>query len=186
MLENKYEEIDKLHEQKKLARMNVQDFEPKNLEECVEDSVNIKDTTDKKYEKQFLLYEEQIKELEDEKFNLENELNSKKEDEIKVYKKILKILDQIDLIHKYSVDSNNVELKNILEISQKQIMKYMKEINLEQIHCIGEILDPSIHKCEYVGKKNEAESNEEIVSVIENGYKLNGEVLRYASVAVVK
>lgn len=118
-------------------------------------------------------------------FKLKKDLNQSKQDNIKIYKKILLILDQIEFIYEYSKQSNNEQLMKSLEMVQKIINKEILEIGLTEIKSMGELFNAKVHKCVST-VCDENKQHNEIVSVIEKGYILNGEVLRPASVIVVK
>lgn len=142
-----------------------------------------------KNSKKSILYVESFKEdlskSNKENFKLKKEIEEKKFNEIKIYKKIILILDQIDNLEKFIFNLDNKELLNNLEVMNKIIRKEMHEINLIEIKSIGELFNPELHKCIAIEENNSKESNE-IVSVIEKGYMLGGKVIRPASVVIVK
>lgn len=120
-----------------------------------------------------------------ENFKLKKEIEERKFNEIKIYRKIILILDQIDNLEKFVFTLDNKELLNNLEIMRKIIRKEMNEINLVEIRSIGELFNPELHKCIAVEEDNLKESKE-IISVIEKGYMLRGKVIRAASVVIAK
>ena len=61
---------------------------------------------------------------------MKKELEEKKLNEIKIYKKIINILDQIDNVYKFAEKVNNNEFTNNLSIIKRIIRKEMGEIEL--------------------------------------------------------
>ena len=128
---------------------------------------------------------EDLSKTNNENFKLKKEIEERRFNEIKIYRKIILMLDQIDNLEKFVFTLDNKELLNNLEIMRKIIRKEMNEINLIEIRSIGELFNPELHKCIAVEENNLKESKE-IVSVIEKGYMLRGKVIRAASVVIAK
>lgn len=120
-----------------------------------------------------------------ENFKLKKEIEERKFNEIKVYRKIILILDQIDNLHNLIVTLDNKEFMHNVEIMKTIIRKEMSEINLMEIKSMGEIFNPELHKCIAVEEDNLKESKE-IIGVIEKGYMLKGNVIRPASVIIAR
>ena len=120
-----------------------------------------------------------------ENFKLKKEVEEKKFNEIKIYRKIILILDQIDNLQKFVLTSDNKELLNSLEIMKKIIRKEMNEINLVEIKSMGELFNPELHKCIAV-EEDDLKESKEIIDVIEKGYMLRGKVIRVASVVIAR
>ena len=72
-----------------------------------------------------------------------------------------------------------------LEVIKKVIKKEINEINLMEIKSLGELFNPELHRCLAV-EKNKSKVENQIISVVEKGYMLNGRVIRPASVIIVK
>lgn len=77
----------------------------------------------------------------------------------------------------------------------KKINRYLNDIGIEEIKSKMEIMDPELHECVEVKDIDEFNSlngeedkvvEDTIVEVIKKGYKLNGNVLRVAKVAIVQ
>lgn len=128
---------------------------------------------------------EEIKENKDQSFKLKKELEETKFKEVRIYKKIIIILDQIDNMYKFAKQLENQEFIDCLNVIKKSIRKEISEIDLIEIRAYGELFNAEIHKCVGIEEDNTKEDNE-IISVIENGYTLNGKVLRPASVIISK
>ena len=116
---------------------------------------------------------------------LKKELETQKFLQVKIYKKILIILDQIDVLEKLANNFDMKELHNSIEIIKKIIRKEIADINLLEIRAENELFNSEIHRCVGIEENNEVNENE-IISVIEKGYILNGKVLRPASVIISK
>ncbi|MGL6105122.1 nucleotide exchange factor GrpE [Romboutsia sp.] len=132
---------------------------------------------------------EQLKEncskLKNELYMKEKELEEITKEEVRISKNIISIIDQVDSIYRYVLETKNHNLKSLLDIVYKQISKQLKNIGIEEIVCKGQLLDPYLHKCVQV-IENIDKQNEEIVEVAQKGYLLKGEVIRYASVIIAK
>lgn len=120
-----------------------------------------------------------------ENFKLKKEIEERKNNEIKFYKKIILILDQIDNLQKIIFDLDDVDLSKNLEIMRKIIRKEMSEINLVEIKSMGELFNPELHKCIAV-EEDKFRENKEIIGVVERGYMLKGKVIRPASVIIAR
>ena len=118
-------------------------------------------------------------------FRLKKELEQKSFDEVKIYKKILTILDQMDKVYKFANQLENEALIDNMNGVEKVIRKEISEINLCEINPLGELFNPDIHRC--ISKvEDSSKEHDEIISVIERGYILKGKVLRPALVIIAK
>ena len=112
-------------------------------------------------------------------------MEEKKYNEIKIYKKIINLLDLIDRIYDSVQNMEDEEFIYNLNIIKKIIRKEMNEIDLIEIKSLGEFFNPDIHKCIAVEKDNFKDYNQ-IIGVIERGYMLRGRVIRPASVIIAR
>ena len=124
---------------------------------------------------------EEINKNSEKNFKLKKELEEKRFNEIKIYKKIIIILDLIDKICDAAINLEDEEFISDLEVIKKEI----NEINLMEIKSLGELFNPELHRCLAV-EKNKSKVENQIISVVEKGYMLNGRVIRPASVIIVK
>lgn len=120
-----------------------------------------------------------------ENFKLKKEIEERKSNEIKIYKKMILILDQIDSFEKIIADLDNEQFSYSLDIMKKIISKEISEINLVEIKSMGELFNPELHKCVAV-EEDILKESKEIIGVIEKGYMLGGKVIRPASVIIVR
>lgn len=119
-----------------------------------------------------------------------NNINEKKsleteEINLKIIKTLIYILDEIDNINKFAIDTCNQELVNNINGVQQNIKKNLIEINVEEIPTANEVFDNKIHKCVQVIEGSN-EDKFKIVNVIKKGYKYNGDVIRPAEVIATK
>lgn len=118
-------------------------------------------------------------------FKLKKDLTERQQTNIKIYKKILLILDQIEVIYEYAKQSENQQLMKSLDMVKRIISKNILDIGLVEIKAMGELFNPKVHKCiSTISDDNKIKG--QIISVVENGYTLNGQVLRPASVIIVE
>ncbi|MDU4861640.1 MAG: nucleotide exchange factor GrpE [Terrisporobacter othiniensis] len=120
-----------------------------------------------------------------ENFKLKKEIEERKINEIKIYRKIILILDQIDSFEKIIADLDNEEFLYSLDIMKKIISKEMSEINLVEIKSMGEFFNPELYKCVAV-EEDILKESKEIIGVIKKGYMLRGKVIRPASVIIAR
>ncbi len=98
---------------------------------------------------------EEINKNSEKNFKLKKELEEKRFNEIKIYKKIIIILDLIDKICDAAINLEDEEFINDLEVIKKVIRKEINEINLMEIKSLGELFNPELHKCLAVEKNKE-------------------------------
>lgn len=156
---------------------------------AVETRMNSIDKTNKKNGISMELSTELLKEeLEDKKkaiSALNRKITDKENMQEKFSKKVLIILDQIDSVYRFAIQSQNEALINNINSLMKIIRKELREIEFEEIPTIGEIFNSELHECvEAIDDKTK--DKYEIIDVIKKGYKINGKVIRIASVIAVK
>lgn len=100
-------------------------------------------------------------------------------------RKIMVILDEIENLHRFAVQSQNESLINNMQSMMKVIRKNLREIGFEEIPTVGEIFNPELHEC-IEAKVCEDKAQYEIIDVIKKGYRLNEKILRVACVIAVK
>ncbi len=118
-------------------------------------------------------------------FRLKKELEQKNFDEVKIYRKILILLDQLDNVYKFAHQCENEALIDNLKSVKKITRKEISEINLCEINPLGDLFNPDIHRC-ISRVEDSSKEHGEIISVIETGYILKGKVLRPALVIIAK
>jgi molecular chaperone GrpE len=66
-----------------------------------------------------------------------------------------------------------------------QIQKFLKELGVERIKCLGEKFNPDRHEVLEVSEIDQGDEDT-IIEELKPGYMLNGKLLRPASVKIVK
>lgn len=150
---------------------------------------------DKKNDKIIEMLNEELKEKDNEIYLKEKEYNEEHRKNLKIYKKVIEIIDSIDDIYEYAKNTDNEALKLNIYNVYKKINRYLNDIGIEEIKSKMEIMNPELHECVEVKDIDEFNSSngeedkvveDTIVEVIKKGYKLNGNVLRVAKVAIVQ
>ena len=96
---------------------------------------------------------------------------------------ILLVKDSLDAalaIKNATVDS----YKDGVELTAKQLATIFEKFNIKELDPTGEVFDPNFHQAMTMLDSDEEPNN--ILSVFQKGYKLNGRVLRPALVSVSK
>lgn len=151
----------------------------------VETKLNSIDKANKKNVMYMELFKEELEEKNQQISYLKRELKDKENSEEKSGKKVLIILDQMDSVYRYAIQSQNEVLINNVNSQMKIIRKELREVGFEEIPTVGEIFNSQLHECLEAVDDN-AKNKYEIIEVIKKGYKLNGKVIRIASVIAVR
>ena len=75
--------------------------------------------------------------------------------------------------------------RNLVELVLKEIFEAFKKSNIETIDPLGDKFDPNIHEALSI-KEDKSKEGEEILEVIQKGYKIQDRVIRPALVIVNK
>lgn len=180
------------------AKEELKFFKKKEINECetipndlyepllkMENKLSNIDNTNKKTYLFVNSFAGELEEKQNEINDVKRELRNKENQEMRLAKKIANVLDQIDYLQRYVIETKNEPLILNIEQSMKVIKKELREANFEQIPDIGELFDPESHDCIKAVEDNN-HNKYEIIDVIKKGYKYNGKVLRIASVVAVK
>lgn len=124
---------------------------------------------------------EDLEEKNKEIFKLKKEIELCEENDKKVMKKIISIVDEIVYVERFVMESNNSKLIMNIESIQKRIKKELREIGIEEIPTVGEIFNNRLHECVDVVNMEKKEKYE-IIDVVKKGYTYKGSILRVASV----
>jgi len=123
--------------------------------------------------------------------NIRKRLEKEKADFIKYANEslifdLLPIIDNLEIAEKHIKEAKDFKaVQDGVDMIQLQIQGFLKDIGLERMKTIGEKFDPHMHEpIETV----EAHDREEgtITDELKPGYKLNGKLMRPASVKIVK
>ncbi|MFT6068570.1 MAG: molecular chaperone GrpE [Bacteriovoracaceae bacterium] len=106
----------------------------------------------------------------------------------KVLSGLLDVVDNLDRsIEAVSADEDE-KIKNIvtgLDMVRNQFMEVLTKNGLEEVEALGKEFDPNFHEA-LAQQPCEGKEDQEVLSVFQKGYILNGRLLRAAKVVVVK
>lgn len=98
----------------------------------------------------------------------------------------LPIVDNLEMAEKYIKEAKDFKaVQEGVDMIQAQIQRFLKDIGVEKIKTVGEKFDPHIHEAMEVEESGDRE-NGLITGELKPGYRINGRLLRPASVKIVK
>lgn len=100
-----------------------------------------------------------------------------------VIKSILPIGDNLD---RALLSVQDDKTKAGIELVIKQFSEVIKNLGVEEINPVGEVFDPNLHEAIFQAEPEEGDQSGTIKSVFRKGYQLNGKMIRYAQVVVIK
>jgi len=106
----------------------------------------------------------------------------------KVLKGLIEVVDNFDRTLEAIEKDEEEKVKNIyagIEMVRKQFLAELKSNGLEVVESLGEIFDPNFHEA-LAQQPCEGKEDQEIIQVFQQGYKLNGRLLRAAKVVIAK
>lgn len=106
----------------------------------------------------------------------------------KVLSGLIEVIDNLDRTLTAIKDDQDEKVKNIhigVDMVKKQLMDTLKSNGLEKVESLGKIFDPNFHEALAQQPSPESE-DQEIIQVFQDGYVLNGRLLRAAKVIVAK
>jgi molecular chaperone GrpE len=175
-----------------------------NKKENIEKNKNTKTTTKRKspfskYKKELEEKNQELKELEDKYLRLFAEFEnykkrvSKEKSELietaseNVLNAILPVLDDFDRAKKLSDDENSPEhFTEGVELVYNKLFSILGSKGLERMNSINKEFDPEEHEAVAEIPVEDEKQKGKIIDVVENGYKLNGKIIRYPKVVVGK
>jgi len=99
-------------------------------------------------------------------------------------KKVLEVVDNFDrAVGMVDKIDNLDKMKETFFILNKQLMDSLGKLGLEQIKCVGEKFDPTLHEA-VMQIQTEEYPEETIINELQKGYKLGDKVIRPAMVSV--
>lgn len=117
------------------------------------------------------------------KRNSETRINAYADGKGDVIKKILVIGDNLDRALNSAVEEKTREG---LELVIRQYDEVLKSLGVEAVNPVGETFNPNLHEAVHQVDAGEGDESGKIKQVFKKGYSLNGKMLRYAQVIVVK
>ncbi len=106
----------------------------------------------------------------------------------KILKSLLEVVDNLDRTLNSIKDDEDEKVKNIangIAMVQEQFLKVLMDNGLEKIESLGKDFDPNYHEA-MAQQPVEGKKENEIVQVYQDGYMLNGRLLRAAKVIIAK
>lgn len=98
----------------------------------------------------------------------------------------LPILDSLEIAEKHIKETKDFKaVQEGVNMIQDQIQKFLKDIGVERVKTVGEKFDPHIHEALEVEESGDKPDGI-IVAELKSGYRLNGRLLRPASVKITK
>ena len=106
----------------------------------------------------------------------------------RILKSLLDVVDNLDRTIESIKDDEDEKVKNIADgigMVQEQFLKVLMDNGLEKVESLGATFDPNFHEA-MTHQPVEGKKDDEIHQVFQDGYKLNGRLLRAAKVIIVK
>ncbi len=106
----------------------------------------------------------------------------------KVLSGLLTVVDNFDLTVNALKTDNDDKVKNIvkgIDMIRSQFLDVLKQNGLTQVDALGKKFDPNFHEA-LSQTKAEGKEDDEIIQVYQQGYSLNGRLIRAAKVVVAK
>lgn len=98
----------------------------------------------------------------------------------------LPILDNMEIAEKHIKETKDLKaVQEGVDMIQSQIQKFLKDVGVERIKTAGEKFDPHLHEAIETMDSGDKEDGI-IVEELKPGYRINGRLLRPASVKIVK
>lgn len=96
------------------------------------------------------------------------------------------ILDNLEAAEKYIKEAKDFKaVQEGVDIIQVQIQRFLKDIGVEKVKTVGEKFDPNVHEAIEADETKDGDDGM-VVGELKPGYKLNGRLLRPASVKISK
>lgn len=106
----------------------------------------------------------------------------------KVLKGLLDVVDNLERTLMAIENDQDDKVKNIfvgVDMVKGQFLEVLKNNGLEQIEALGKTFDPNFHEA-MAQQPAEGKENDEVIQVYQQGYTLNGRLLRAAKVVIAK
>jgi len=106
----------------------------------------------------------------------------------RILKSLLDVVDNLDRTVDSIKDDEDEKVKNIasgIGMVQEQFLKVLMDNGLEKVESLGAEFDPNFHEA-MTHQPVEGKKDDEVHQVFQDGYKLNGRLLRAAKVIIVK
>ena len=179
-------ELKEIKEEVEQKESTDQDLQDDKTAEKIDDEekISVKEEVDYKSKVFYLAaeMENQKKRFEREKANLVKFGNER------VLTGMLDVLDNLERTVDSIKESDDDKIKNIvtgISMVKDQFSSVLKNNGLEKVECLGKIFDPNFHEA-MSQQALEGKKDQEIINVFQDGYVLNGRLLRAAKVIIAK
>lgn len=96
------------------------------------------------------------------------------------------ILDNLEAAEKHIKEAKDFKaVQEGVDIIQVQIQRFLKDIGVERVKTVGEKFDPHVHEAIEIEDTKDGDDGI-VITELKPGYKLNGRLLRPASVKISK
>ena len=105
----------------------------------------------------------------------------------KILSDLLKVIDNLERIIAAIEQDQDKKIQNIstgVKMVKKEFLDTLGRHGLSPLESLGQEFDPNLH--EAIGEKESTQETNRVIEVFEQGYKLNGRLLRAAKVIVAK
>ncbi len=101
---------------------------------------------------------------------------------------ILPILDDFERANEMlqKTEGGNLSIIEGIELIYSKLFSYLTSKGLKIIEAVGKELDTDFHEAVALVQADESKKKNIIVDVVQNGYTLNGKVIRFAKVVVAQ
>ncbi|MBQ3571300.1 MAG: nucleotide exchange factor GrpE [Clostridia bacterium] len=117
------------------------------------------------------------------KRNNETRINAYADGKNDAIKSILIVGDNLD---RALLTIKDEQTKAGVELVNKQFGEILSSMGVEEVNPVGELFDPNLHEAIHQVESENPEDSGKIQSVFKKGYSLNGKMIRYAQVVVIK
>lgn len=98
----------------------------------------------------------------------------------------LPILDNLEIAEKHIKEAKDFKaVQEGVDMIQQQMQEFLKDIGIERIKALGGKFDPHLHEAIEIEESNDKDEGI-IVEELKPGYRLDGRLLRPASVKIAK
>ena len=117
------------------------------------------------------------------KRNNERRINAYGDGITDAIKSILIVGDNLD---RALLTIKDEQTKAGIELVNKQFAEILKSMGVDEVNPVGELFDPNLHEAIHQVESENPDDSGKIQSVFKKGYSLNGKIIRYAQVVVIK
>jgi molecular chaperone GrpE len=106
----------------------------------------------------------------------------------KVLKGLIEVVDNLDRTIQAIANDEDDKVKNIhvgIDMVKKQFMDTLQANGLEKVEALGKTFDPNFHEA-MAQQPAEGKEDDEVIQVYQEGYTLNGRLIRAAKVVIAK